>query len=76
MYWHDGAMGGWSFLWMLFNGVVLWGLLAAGGVLFWRALRPPDRADDTAERVLAQRFARGEIDDEEYRRRLDTIRRM
>jgi putative membrane protein len=24
--------------------------------------------------VLAERFARGEIDDEEYRRRLDTLR--
>ena len=29
---------------------------------------------DTAERLLADRFARGEIDEEEYRRALATLR--
>jgi putative membrane protein len=75
MYWHGGAMGGWGFAWMLFNALVLWALLAAGGLLLWRALRGPEPAGDPPERLLAQRFARGEIDDDEYRRRLDVIRR-
>jgi len=29
----------------------------------------------TAEQVLAERFARGDLDEEEYHRRLDTLRR-
>ncbi|MEZ0090911.1 SHOCT domain-containing protein [Streptacidiphilus sp. EB129] len=29
----------------------------------------------TPEQLLAERFARGEIDDEEYRQRLETLRR-
>jgi putative membrane protein len=28
----------------------------------------------TPEQLLAERFARGEIDEDEYRRRLDTLR--
>lgn len=36
---------------------------------------PPRRAvSPTAEHLLAERFARGEIDAEEYRRRLDVLR--
>lgn len=31
-------------------------------------------ATRTAESVLADRYARGDIDDEEYRRRLETLR--
>ncbi|GHE42821.1 hypothetical protein GCM10017673_51330 [Streptosporangium violaceochromogenes] len=33
----------------------------------------PDRPD-RPEEILAERFARGEIDDEEYRRRLEVLR--
>ena len=33
-----------------------------------------ERATSDAERVLAQRFAQGEIDEAEYRSRLDTLR--
>ncbi|MFI6846485.1 SHOCT domain-containing protein [Kitasatospora sp. NBC_00085] len=36
---------------------------------------PPGRAEPpTAEQLLAERFARGEIDAPEYRHRLDTLR--
>jgi putative membrane protein len=81
MYWH-GGMGGWGFLWMLLNSIVLWGLLAAGAVLLWRAVQgrpasPGAGADETggaARRLLADRYARGEINEEEYRRRLAVLR--
>ncbi|MFF1799308.1 hypothetical protein ACFVXQ_34735, partial [Kitasatospora sp. NPDC058263] len=36
---------------------------------------PPRRAvSPTADKLLAERFARGEIDTEEYRHRLDVLR--
>jgi len=35
----------------------------------------PPPPPPTAEQVLADRFARGEIDADEYRQRLDTLRR-
>jgi putative membrane protein len=45
-------------------------------VLIFRGLgggrRRPDRADP--EQTLAERFAAGEIDEEEYHRRLETLR--
>lgn len=36
---------------------------------------PPPPSPRTAEQVLAERFARGEIDGDEYRQCLDTLRR-
>src|SRR5216684_1072612 len=43
--------------------------LAAGSGHLGRPARPDD-----AERILAERFARGEIDEEEFRSRLGTLR--
>jgi putative membrane protein len=74
MYWHDSGTGGWGFLWMLFNGLVLWALLVTGVLLLWRCVRERSTSSDTAERLLAERFARGEINDEEYRRRRELLR--
>ena len=51
---------------IVFWGLVIWGIAAI--------LRTSRRADDASpERVLAERFARGEIDEEEYHRRLDVL---
>ena len=51
-----------------------------GGVLLYRGLdRPASGAPagprPSPEHLLAERFARGEIDEEEYRRRLATLTR-
>jgi putative membrane protein len=77
MFWYGHGMSGWGYGLMLFNGLVFWALLAGGGVLLYRLIRRAERSgrDDAAQRTLAERYARGEIDDEEYRRRLDTLRR-
>ena len=42
----------------------------------WQAPPPPGYPPGaaTAEHILAERFARGEIDDDEFRRRLATLR--
>jgi putative membrane protein len=34
---------------------------------------PPPRIDKTPRQILDERFARGEIDEEEYRRRRDAL---
>jgi putative membrane protein len=78
MWWPDGGMNGWGWVAMTVTMVLFWGLLIVGGVLVVRTLnRPPGDssgiARPTPEQVLAERFARGEIDEDEYRRRLSTL---
>jgi putative membrane protein len=80
MMWYGDGMGGWGFVLMAVSAVVFWGALIAGGIALFRYLnrRPviPGSGETrpTPEQLLAERFARGEIDEEEYRRRLDTLR--
>jgi putative membrane protein len=40
----------------------------------WQDRVAPQRREDTAEETLRQRFARGEIDAEEYERTLEILR--
>ena len=76
MYYGHGMAGGWT---LVVFAVVLPALLIAAGLIVAQIRRTPDnRAGSTAvpdaERVLADRFARGEIDAEEYDQRLLTLR--
>jgi putative membrane protein len=79
MYWGD-HMGGWGYFLMALNMVVFWGVVIGGIVLLVRYLggertRPASPAGGSdPQRLLAERYARGEIDDEEYQRRLDALR--
>ena len=64
--------GGWS---MMLPGMLLtvavWALLIWAGVRIYRSWQGgTTRAEDT----LARRFAAGEIDEDEYHRRLETVR--
>jgi putative membrane protein len=74
MYWGTG-MGGWGIVLMTVGNVLFWGLLIAGIVLLVRYVGRSDTSDTRVspprppQQILAERFARGEIDDEEYRRR-------
>lgn len=78
---HDGGwgfMGGWMWLfWLLvLVGIVVlvvWAVGAARRTGGGGAEPPAPR--QTPEEVLRERYARGEIDDTEYRRRLDELRR-
>ncbi|HEY6745733.1 MAG TPA: SHOCT domain-containing protein [Mycobacteriales bacterium] len=80
--WIDHDVSGWGYAGMAISMMVFWGLVIAGIVILVRYLgrsdlpgggRPVDRPP-SPEQVLAERFARGEIDEEEYRRRLETLR--
>ncbi len=78
MFWHD-RMSGWGYGLMAFSSLLFWALVITGIVLLVRYLgrttgQPPGGDRRSAERILAERFARGEIDEEEYRRRLETLR--
>jgi putative membrane protein len=76
MNWGTG-MSGWGMLFMTFSTLLIVGLVV-GGIVFavrqtgTRAQPMPPRADP--RHILAERYARGEIDDEEYQRRLGTLR--
>lgn len=80
MYW-DGNMGGWGYVLMTISFVLFWGAVIAVVVLLARALGPGNRSHNLslghgyAENPLAERFARGEIDENEYTARLDVLRR-
>lgn len=72
---HQGWAGGGGGPWWLFFPLI--GILLVGS-LVWLLARRRDPASGQpmshAVEVLAARYARGEIETEEYRRRLDEIR--
>ena len=74
MMWHVNGMTGWQFPFMIVYPLLFTGLLALGVIWLVRALGPqPNRMDDS-RRILAERYARGELTDDEYRARLTTLR--
>jgi putative membrane protein len=77
--WHDGwGPGAW--IAMVFVMLVFWTIVVGTIIAIVRSGHPrdhdhgPSRLHD-AERILAERFARGEIDAEEYQQRSDLLRR-
>jgi putative membrane protein len=57
---------------LLVLGVVVWAIIKV--VPDWQNRIGLDRREDSAEETLRQRFARGEIDAEEYERSLVVLR--
>jgi putative membrane protein len=69
-YWNDG---GWGIFWMILWMILLIGALTAVVVFLVRGVSPgsagrSERPRDARE-ILDERFARGEISEEEYRTR-------
>jgi putative membrane protein len=73
-------MDGWGGGWMWLTGL-LWLLVivALAGLIVWLILRANQptggsaSTTDSARRILAERFARGEIDADEYARRREML---
>jgi putative membrane protein len=67
---------GWWMWWMPFGWVLGLAVLI---LLFWMIARTTDgfagRAEDSPEQILKRRYARGEIDRDEFERRLTDLRR-
>jgi putative membrane protein len=76
MFWYGNGMNGWGYSVMTIGMVLFWAVAILGGVALLRhLLRPaPAARGNTPEEVLAERFARGEIDDEEFDRRRKALR--
>jgi putative membrane protein len=82
MFWYGSGMSGWGYVLMSVSMILFWALVIAGVVALVRYLgRSSQRTHASGgsrpapERVLAERFARGDIDEEEYRRPGDAARR-
>lgn len=78
MFWYGDGMSGWGYVLMTVGMVAFWALVIVGIVMLVRAAAPrstppPSGYAPTPEEVVAMRFARGEIDEDEYRRRLDAL---
>jgi uncharacterized membrane protein len=65
-------MGGGLILTLLVLGLVVWAIIKV--FPDWQDRVGLDRREDSAEETLRQRFARGEIDSEEYERSLEVLR--
>ena len=74
MMWGWNDMGGAGWLLMALMMLIFWGGLAA--IIVW-LIRQPQRsggdAKPSATSILEERFARGEIDEEEFHTRRDTL---
>ncbi|QNK81533.1 SHOCT domain-containing protein [Nakamurella sp. PAMC28650] len=72
MFWYGSGTNGWGYVLMAISMVAFWGLVIAA--VF--SLIPSSRrisGRPTPQQILAERFAHGEISEEEYRRHVDTI---
>jgi len=81
MWWYDnsnGGMNGWGYALMTVSMVLFWGRVIFGVIALVRYLGRQDRSLApprlTPEQVLAERFAHGQIDEQEYQERRDILR--
>jgi putative membrane protein len=68
-----GHMGGWWWL-MAPLMIAFWALVIWGVVALVRSQRTAPHGSENAEGLLAERLARGDIDEAEYRRKRALIR--
>jgi len=70
-------LSGWGWAFMAFGSVLFWAVLISGIVALVRSLNGNNAfgsgGRSSAEDLLAQRFARGEIDEADYRQRLKIL---
>ena len=73
MWWYHGDWGWGAWLLMTVGMVAFWGLVIWALVTQARSTGAPPPRERTPERILAERLATGEIDEDDYRRRLDAL---
>lgn len=78
MFWYDHDVSGWGWLAMSAGMILFWVLIATVAVMLSRTLNRPQEhthtsAPPSAEDVLRERLVRGEIDEDDYRRRLNAL---
>jgi putative membrane protein len=78
MMYYGPGMGGWTMALMIFGNVVFWAVLVLGAVVVARSFRQASPGGSTSSEVapqqlLADRFARGEITEDDYLRSLRVL---
>jgi len=80
MGWYDGNFGWAGWLVMTLLMLAFWALLIFGGLAVFRSMRRDDQPDRSqpdgpsdAQRLLDERFARGELDEDDYTRRRELL---
>jgi putative membrane protein len=82
MGWYDHGnigTGGWVLMSLMM--LVFWGAVIFGGIALWRATRrdanrntvPEEASRPDAQQLLDERFARGEIQPDDYQRRRELL---
>ena len=75
---HWGDMGGWGWVGLLVWAVLMLAVVAGLSAVIIASLRrsagPGGGPGGGPEQILGERFARGEIDEDEYHRRLRALR--
>lgn len=85
MFWSDHNMSGWGYAGMAIGMVLFWALILVGIVALIRYSTGANQTRDipqaqpyseyeSPEQILASRFAGGEVDETEYRHRLEVLR--
>jgi putative membrane protein len=77
MFWYDHDMGWWGYAGMGIGMVLFWALIVAGIValvMYVVGDKRNQQAPPSPNQILAERFARGEISETEYRDRLAILR--
>lgn len=81
MLWYGSEMSGWAYAGMAIGMVLFWTALIVGGVVLLQQVFGTNNAEsirmrdtDSARCILAAKFARGEIDENQFRRQIATLR--
>ncbi|SLA61091.1 SHOCT domain-containing protein [Mycobacteroides abscessus] len=81
MLWYGSEMSGWAYAGMAIGMVLFWTALIVGGVVLLQHVFGTNNAEsirmrdtDSARCILAAKFARGEIDENQFRRQIATLR--
>jgi putative membrane protein len=80
MFWNGPRAGGWGWLGMSLGMLLFWAVVTTVVVLLARTIgttkpaAPPAVRPSAPEQILAERFARGEIDEKEFQARLAALR--
>jgi uncharacterized membrane protein len=72
MFWDHGLTMGWMAIWSLLSLIVFFGALWIAARFLWA---PGGPSFESPEAILKRRYASGEINREEYERRLTDIRK-
>lgn len=81
MWWDGDGFGAWGLIAGGISMLLFWGLVVLAIIALVRYLgrsagrsSPSRPTDHAAEQLLAERFARGEIDEQTYRRGVEVLR--